>query len=123
MGYLSCNAETAIATCHSLDCELLTRKPRKKHPRRPFKIAEFSYSDLRSATNGFSDHNLLGKGSHGYVYKVHLQQNKLIAAVKKTKQTRRHAMHRTSPADNEVEILSHVYHPRIVNLLGFANDP
>ncbi|KAL2496439.1 Serine/threonine-protein kinase-like protein [Forsythia ovata] len=125
MGYLSCNAETAIATCHSLDCELLTRKPRKKHPRRPFKIAEFSYSDLRSATNGFSDHNLLGKGSHGSVYKVHLQHNKLIAAVKKTKQTQHDTggCTSTSPADNEVEILSHVYHPRIVNLLGFANDP
>ncbi|KAL0306548.1 UNVERIFIED_CONTAM: Serine/threonine-protein kinase-like protein [Sesamum radiatum] len=28
-----------------------------------------------------------------------------------------------NPADNEVEILSRVYHPRLVNLLGFAIDP
>lgn len=121
MGYLSCNAESAIATCNSLDCELLTRKPRKKQIRRPYKIEEFDFSQLHSATNGFSDHNLLGKGSHGSVYKLHLHQNKLIAAVKKTNQIQHEAA--TSPVDNEVEILSQVYHPRIVNLLGFANDP
>ncbi|KAK4439150.1 Serine/threonine-protein kinase-like protein [Sesamum alatum] len=122
MGYFSCNAESAIATCDSYNWELLTKKQGKKThlTKRPFQIVEFDFSDLHSATNGFSPANLLGKGSHGSVYKAHLHQSKLIAAVKKTKQT-----HPTTanPADNEVEILSRVYHPRLVNLLGFAIDP
>ncbi|KAK4487510.1 hypothetical protein RD792_005845 [Penstemon davidsonii] len=117
MGYLSCNAESAIATCDSQNWELLlNKKPRKNKPNnRPIKITEFSYSDLHSSTNGFSAGNLLGKGSHGSVYKAHLRHIKLIAAVKVAKQT--------SPNENEFEILSKIYHPRLVNLLGFAIEP
>ncbi|CAN4122361.1 unnamed protein product [Withania somnifera] len=109
MGYLSCNAESAIATCDSYNWNLT--KNRKK----PFKVTEFSYSDLHSATNAFSKDNLLGKGSHGYVYKAHLHQYKLIAGVKKSKCN-------NSPAENEIEILSRLHHPRLVNLLGYAID-
>lgn len=113
MGYLSCNTESAIATCDSYNWNL--KKNRKKHTHKPFKITEFPYNDLHSATNAFSKDNLLGKGSHGYVYKAHLHQYKLIAAVKKSKCN-------NSPAENEIEILSRVHHPRLVNLLGYAID-
>ncbi|CAN4092378.1 unnamed protein product [Withania somnifera] len=113
MGYLSCNAESAIATCDSYNWNL--KKNRKNHTHKPFKITEFSYNDLHSATNAFSKDNLLGKGSHGYVYKAHLHQYKLIAAVKKSKCN-------NSSAENEIEILSRVHHPRLVNLLGYAMD-
>ncbi|KAK6157351.1 hypothetical protein DH2020_011599 [Rehmannia glutinosa] len=120
MGYFSCNAESAIATCGSYDWELLTKKTRKKgHGKIPDKITEFDFADLHAATNGFSSDNLLGKGSHGSVYKAHLHRIKLVAAVKKTKQTHPGG----GAADNEVEILSRIYHPRLVNLLGFAVDP
>ncbi|XP_060199005.1 serine/threonine-protein kinase-like protein At3g51990 [Lycium barbarum] len=114
MGYLSCNAESAIATCGSYNCNF--KKNPKKHTH--IKIREFSYSDLHSATNGFSQDNLLGKGSHGYVYKAHLHQYKLIAAVKKSKIN----SSTNSPTENEIEILSRVHHPRLVNLLGYAVD-
>lgn len=113
MGYLSCNTESAIATCDSYNWNL--KKNRKKNTHKPFKITEFSYNDLHSATNAFSKDNLLGKGSHGYVYKAQLHQYKLIAAVKKSKCN-------NSPAENEIEILSRVNHPRLVNLLGYAID-
>lgn len=113
MGYLSCNTESAIATCDSYNWNL--KKNRKKNTHKPFKIREFSYNDLHSATNAFSKDNLLGKGSHGYVYKAQLHQYKLIAAVKKSKCN-------NSPAENEIEILSRVNHPRLVNLLGYAID-
>lgn len=112
MGYtsLSCNAESAIATCDSY------RKPRSKQ-NKPFKLTEFSYSDLQSATNDFSQTNFLGKGSYGTVYKALFNGGSLIAAVKKTK------IPSNSPVENEIEILSRVRSPRLVNLLGFGVDP
>lgn len=122
MGYLSCNAESVIATCDSYNWELLTKKSPTKN-RRPFTITHFDFSDLHSATDGFSAANLLGKGSHGAVYKAYLHRIKLVAAVKKTKQTHPTGGAGANPADNEVEILSRIYHPRLVNLIGFAVDP
>lgn len=119
MGYLSCNAESAIATCDSYNFNF-----KKNHTHyKPFKIREFSYSDLHSATNAFSQDNLLGKGSHGYVYRAHLHQCKLnVAAVKRGKLNEPRSSCSNSPADNEIEILSRVQHPRLVNLLGYAVD-
>lgn len=124
MGYLSCNAESAIATCDSYNWELLTKKPIKDHSTRPFKILEFDFSVLHSATDGFSAGNLLGKGSHGAVYKARIHQIKAVAAVKRTKQTHNSAVgNGNSTTDTELEILSRIYHPRLVNLLGFSCDP
>lgn len=139
MGYFSCNAESAIATCdpHYWDLKKKGRtRPRK--PNRALKVREFSYAELVSATNSFSAESFLGKGSHGNVYKAVLDDGKLVAAVKKTKllspstaSFQRHRYHNnnctncsncTSPAENEIEILSRLQHPRLVNLLGFCAD-
>lgn len=125
MGFLSCNAETSIATCDSsYNWNLLKTS---KNPAAPIKkpIIEFPYSDLYSSTDGFSQSHLLGKGSHGSVYKAHLNFNhrNLIAAVKKTKQTEPAAAATNSPAENEIEILSRVIHNRVVNILGYSVDP
>ncbi|XP_059637033.1 serine/threonine-protein kinase-like protein At3g51990 [Cornus florida] len=115
MGYLSCNAESAIATCDPY----LAKKQRNAHKKKnTFVIREFSYLDLQSATNGFSSDSFLGKGSHGSVYKAVLDDGKLIAAVKKTTATDTV----NSPAENEIEILSRIRNPRLVNLLGFGVD-
>ncbi|XP_047959239.1 serine/threonine-protein kinase-like protein At3g51990 [Salvia hispanica] len=121
MGYFSCNNKSAIAICDSYNFELLSKNP-KRNRRRPFKLAEFDFSDLHSATDGFSPAKLLGKGSHGSVYKAELRELGLTAAVKKTKVVGGTG-NRSSPADNEVEILSRIYHPRLVNLIGFGSDP
>ncbi|KAK4352346.1 hypothetical protein RND71_027864 [Anisodus tanguticus] len=118
MGYFSCNAESAIATCDSYNWNLKKNRKKHTHNHKPFKIREFSYSDLHSATNAFSQDNLLGKGSHGYVYKAHIHQYKLIAAVKRSKLNSSN----NCPSENEIEILSRVHHPRLVNLLGYAVD-
>ncbi|KAH1064871.1 hypothetical protein J1N35_029858 [Gossypium stocksii] len=116
MGYLSsCNAESAIAVCDPYNCGFhLRKKPHKTQNNG--EIREFAYADLVSATSGFSSGNFLGKGSHGAVYRAVLDNGKLIAAVKKTK------MSCNIPADNEIEILSRVYHPRLVNLIGYSSD-
>lgn len=99
-------------------------------------IREFQYSELLAATNGFSADSFLGKGSHGSVYRAALDEGKLIAAVKRTKfskppatNLRNHSTNCTgcanctSPAENEIEILSRVRNPRrFVNLIGFCTD-
>lgn len=144
MGYLSsCNAKSAIATCqcdpHSWD--LNTQTFFNNHNKLP-QIREFQYSDLVAATNGFSPDSFLGKGSHGSVYRATLDGGKLIAAVKTTKlknkppslsnhrsrnrnsnRNRNHSPNCSSPAENEIEILSRVRNPnRLVNLIGFSAD-
>ncbi|CAL0319311.1 unnamed protein product [Lupinus luteus] len=131
MGYFSCNAESAIATCDPNFWDLNNTKNNSTSRT----IRKFHYTDLVAATSSFSSDNFLGKGSHGNVYKATVDGGKLIAAVKTTKlttktPTSRHHIttctgcgHCTSPAENEIEILSHVNSPRIVNIIGFSTDP
>ncbi|CAH1443330.1 unnamed protein product [Lactuca virosa] len=131
MGYLSCNAESAISTCDSYN---LSRKKSFSNPHNhQFKIRDFCFADLEASTKGFSHTNFLGKGSHGSVYRAILDGGALIAAVKRT--TTHHSPDKTSvrgiqctatiatPAENEIETLSRVRSPRLVNLLGFGSDP
>ncbi|KAI4337628.1 hypothetical protein L6164_016017 [Bauhinia variegata] len=143
MGYLSCNAESAIATCDPNYWDLKnkngspnTRSRRTIHKHKLPQIREFEYSDIIAATKGFSSDSFLGKGSHGSVYKASLDNGKIIAAVKKTKfskpaaaNLRNHAANCrgcakcNSPAENEIEILSRVRDTRcLVNLIGFCTD-
>uniref|UniRef100_A0A5B7AMG4 Protein kinase domain-containing protein n=1 Tax=Davidia involucrata TaxID=16924 RepID=A0A5B7AMG4_DAVIN len=133
MGYLSCNAESAIATCDLYNWDLTKKKQRRtrdKPNKKAFNIREFSYLDLQTATNGFSPDSFLGKGSHGSVYKAVLDDGKLIAAVKKTTAISNPSNNKfsnrnnctNSPAENEIETLSRIRNPRLVNLLGFGVD-
>uniref|UniRef100_A0A7N1A3B2 Protein kinase domain-containing protein n=1 Tax=Kalanchoe fedtschenkoi TaxID=63787 RepID=A0A7N1A3B2_KALFE len=125
MGYFSCNADSAIPICHSITHKKTTKQPNKhssnKVRHQDQEITQFSYSELQIATNNFSMEMFLGKGSHGRVYRAALHGGKLIAAVKKTKGYKRDRC-ATSPAENEIEILSKVRNPGLVNLIGFCVD-
>ncbi|XVE95219.1 hypothetical protein REPUB_Repub02eG0077100 [Reevesia pubescens] len=121
MGYLSsCNAESAVAVFDPYNWDYYRKKKSKRTKSRKTKnnaeIRKFLYTDLLSATNDFSSDSFLGRGSHGSVYRAVLDKGKLIAAVKKT------TTNCNSPGDNEIEILSRVYHPRLVNLIGYCSD-
>ncbi|XVF64865.1 hypothetical protein PTKIN_Ptkin09bG0200800 [Pterospermum kingtungense] len=120
MGFLSCNADSAIAVCDPYNWDYYRRKKSNKNkPRKAnnnVQIRQFLYTDILAATNDFSSDSFLGKGSHGSVYRAVLDNGKLIAAVKKT------TANCNSPADNEIEILSRVYDPRLVNLIGYCSD-
>ncbi|XP_065871771.1 serine/threonine-protein kinase-like protein At3g51990 [Euphorbia lathyris] len=107
MGYLSCKAESAIA---------VSNPSSQSKQDKPIKIQQFHYSDLEAATNGFSDQKLLGKGSHGCVYKAVIRGRHV--AIKKPSR----CLEFGQEVDNEMEILSKIHSPRLVNLLGFAND-
>ncbi|XP_031124105.1 serine/threonine-protein kinase-like protein At1g28390 isoform X2 [Ipomoea triloba] len=115
MGYLSRKIEESCNFFH------WKKKLKKAHPNRPSELTEFSYSQLHAATNGFSKHNLLGQGSHGFVYKAQLLNGRksFVAAVKINKQSE---INGGAAAENELRILSRVYQLRLVNLLGYGLD-
>ncbi|RWW34054.1 hypothetical protein BHE74_00011614 [Ensete ventricosum] len=150
MGYLSCRADFSVATCRSISSSDVTSgKPRRKkkhstnnlpnlsapkeeagdfahHPG----ICYFTYRELESATGNFSDDALLGRGSHGAVYKAVLSGGRQVAV----KRPSRRPYHLCPPllaasaaaatardeVENEIEILSGIRSPRLVNLIGFT---
>jgi serine/threonine protein kinase len=108
MGYLSCRAESAVITCESYKKE------------KPSKVQLFPYKDLVVATGGFAGESLLGKGSHGCVYKGVLGDGTLVAIKKSSSGLR--ILQDDSAVENEIEILSKLHSPRLVNLIGFSHD-
>ncbi|CAH8355055.1 unnamed protein product [Eruca vesicaria subsp. sativa] len=93
---------------------------------------EFDYEKLVSATDGFSPSRLIGKGSHGYVYKALLHEednkpHKLVAiktpslssqsqpslATTKTEQMKK--------LEDEINVMSSLpYNPHVLTFLGHA---
>ncbi|KAE8790733.1 Cysteine-rich receptor-like protein kinase 15 [Hordeum vulgare] len=75
----------------------------------------FSFSKIRSATNNFSDKNIVGKGGFGTVYKGQLRQDQLDIAVK-----------RLSPSSvqgfrefmNEIKLIASLQHKNLARLFG-----
>lgn len=120
MGYLSCKAESAISVISTNSNSVATHQTQSsktsQKQEKPIKIQHFDYSDLEAATNGFSEQKLLGKGSHGSVYKAVLRGRQV--AIKKPSKNQEISQE----VDNEIEILSKIHSPRLVNLLGFSND-
>ncbi|KAK9123239.1 hypothetical protein Sjap_012841 [Stephania japonica] len=106
MGYLSCKAESSVLT-----------SPHPPPPPPPIKIQQFQYTDLEAATDGFSEQKLLGKGSHRSVYKAVLRGGRPVAVKKPS-----HLSHNSHEFDNEIDVLSKIHSPRLVNLLGFTNE-
>ncbi|KAK4379742.1 hypothetical protein RND71_001604 [Anisodus tanguticus] len=126
MGYLSCKAESSISISNSHK----THQPHNNQEKeKPIKIQEFNYKDLEAATNGFSDQKLLGRGSHGLVYKGTLRNGRLVAVKRSSRvvAASRISTSLTVPdncneVENEIDILSKLQSPRLVNLVGFSND-
>ncbi|XP_047339142.1 serine/threonine-protein kinase-like protein At3g51990 [Impatiens glandulifera] len=103
MGYLSCKTQSSsinsIISNHHHQIE----------------IKEFQFRELEIATNGFSDQNLIGKGSHGHVYKGILKGGQIIAVKKAIiVDSSNHGI------ENEIEILCKLRNPNLVNLVGFT---
>ncbi|CAN6223286.1 unnamed protein product [Urochloa humidicola] len=80
-------------------------------------ITEFSFSEIKEATNNFDHSMKIGESVYGSVYKGFLRHTNV--AIKKlnpeTKQTQ-------SQFNQEVEILSRVRHPNLVTLVGACKD-
>ncbi|KAE8805406.1 L-type lectin-domain containing receptor kinase IV.2-like [Hordeum vulgare] len=79
----------------------------------------FTYKDLATATRGFSDRMLLGKGGFGKVYKgvLQLQATKQNAAIKRVAPDSKQGMKEFIA---EITILGHLRHRNLVQFLGYS---
>ncbi|KAK1423594.1 hypothetical protein QVD17_18898 [Tagetes erecta] len=81
-----------------------------------FNMTHFSYDELSTATNGFSQSNLIGQGGFGYVHKGILGDGRDVA-VKKLKLDSNQGEREFQA---EVEIISRVHHRHLVSLVGYC---
>ncbi|KAE8705855.1 Proline-rich receptor-like protein kinase PERK5 [Hibiscus syriacus] len=81
-----------------------------------FSKSTFTYEELASATDCFSDANLLGQGGFGYVHRGVLPNGKQVAV----KQLKAGSGQGEREFQAEVEIISRVHHKHLVSLVGYC---
>ncbi|XP_056844569.1 lysM domain receptor-like kinase 3 isoform X1 [Raphanus sativus] len=72
----------------------------------------FTYEEIRAATDGFADSNLLGHGNYGSVYFGLLREQEVV--VKRMTATK------TKEFAAEMKVLCKVHHSNLVELIGYA---
>ncbi|KAL0725581.1 hypothetical protein Bca4012_040180 [Brassica carinata] len=77
----------------------------------------FAYRELKKATNGFGDKELLGSGGFGKVYKGKLQDSDEFVAVKRISHESRQGVREFM---SEVSSIGHLRHRNLVQLLGWC---
>ncbi|GJT14605.1 serine/threonine-protein kinase-like protein [Tanacetum coccineum] len=84
-------------------------------------MKEFKHQELEEATCNYSKSYLIGKGSHGSIYKATLRSGQVVAI--KTPSLGLCKVQNTSKVENEARILSSISpNQLIVNLLGISHD-
>ncbi|CAL0320988.1 unnamed protein product [Lupinus luteus] len=78
-------------------------------------LVTFSLSELRNATNNFSNENIIGRGGFAEVFKGRLQDGQLIAVKKLTKGTTEEII---AGFLSELGVMAHVDHPNTAKLIG-----
>ncbi|KZV39759.1 receptor-like serine/threonine-protein kinase NCRK [Dorcoceras hygrometricum] len=76
-------------------------------------IIQFSYSELESATNRFSDANLIGLGGSSHVYRGDLRDGRTVAIKR---------MKIQGGPDAEIELISRLHHCHVVPILGYCSE-
>ncbi|CAK9158566.1 unnamed protein product [Ilex paraguariensis] len=77
----------------------------------------FTLSDLQTATNNFSQDNLIGTGGYAEVYKGCLPDGQLVAIKRLNKGTQEE---RIKGFLSEIGIIAHVNHPNTAKLIGYG---
>nr|VDD16232.1 unnamed protein product [Brassica rapa] len=86
-----------------------------------YQCRRFSYSQLRRATNSFSDSSQLGHGGFGTVYKADLPNGTSLAV--KVMDSSAGSLQGEREFHNELSLSSHLTaSPHVVSLLGFSSD-
>ncbi|XP_006652874.1 G-type lectin S-receptor-like serine/threonine-protein kinase B120 [Oryza brachyantha] len=75
-----------------------------------------NFEDVATATNNFSDSNMLGKGGFGNVYKGMLESGKEVAIKRLSTGSTQGVEHFT----NEVVLIAKLQHKNLVRLLGYC---
>ncbi|XP_072996642.1 probable serine/threonine-protein kinase PBL23 [Typha latifolia] len=78
----------------------------------------FSYTELHTATNGFSTKNFLSEGGFGSVYKGELEDGQWVAV----KQHKHASLQGEKEFKAEVQVLSKARHENVVMLLGSCSE-
>ncbi|KAH9754941.1 protein kinase domain-containing protein [Citrus sinensis] len=81
-------------------------------------VQVFTYKELETATENFSEGNVIGNGGFGVVYKGVLSDG-TVAAIKKL---HRDGKQRERAFRMEVDLLSRLHSPQLVELLGYCAD-
>ncbi|KAL8550193.1 hypothetical protein ACS0TY_008862 [Phlomoides rotata] len=81
----------------------------------------FSYQELKIATDNFAPENLIGKGGHAEVYKGFLPDGQVVA-VKKIIKEKKNDENRVGDFLSELGIIAHIDHPNTAKLIGFSAD-
>ncbi|ESW31169.1 hypothetical protein PHAVU_002G215400 [Phaseolus vulgaris] len=79
----------------------------------------FSYNELASATNKFSESEKLGQGGFGGVYKGYLKDIKSYVAIKRISRESRQGM---KEYVTEVKVISQLRHRNLVQLIGWCHE-
>ncbi|CAH1437026.1 unnamed protein product [Lactuca virosa] len=79
----------------------------------------YNFKQLQSATNNFSEDNILGRGGFGEVFKAVLDDNNIVA-VKKIEVG--HTNKAKEEFENEVKLISNVHHRNLLRLLGWSSE-
>ncbi|KAK7294752.1 hypothetical protein RJT34_17648 [Clitoria ternatea] len=80
---ITCAVVFLLLSCVVAICRMKkTHKNAFDNPSTSDKFPMVSYQNLHHATNGFSDGNLLGTGSLGFVYRGHLDSEERLVAIK-----------------------------------------
>ncbi|XVF85976.1 hypothetical protein PTKIN_Ptkin17bG0160100 [Pterospermum kingtungense] len=94
----------------------------------PRNIISFPYSVLRTATQKFSDRNLIGEGGFGGVHIGYINPQSKNAAKRKTgkavaiKTLRRRGIQSDEQWQTEMRFLKSLNHPNVVKLVGYCNE-
>ncbi|WCJ43199.1 Protein kinase superfamily protein [Euphorbia peplus] len=92
----------------------LGNKPLRKHKA----VQVFTYKELEVATDTFSDANVIGNGSYGTVYRGVVADGSMVAI----KMLRRQGKQGERAFRVEVDLLSRLHSPYLVELLGYCAD-
>ncbi|KAF2319517.1 hypothetical protein GH714_016673 [Hevea brasiliensis] len=110
-----------FAALVALTCSLFYYRKSKQETKnldenRSKECLKFNFETIRRATEDFSDHNKLGQGGFGAVYKGVLSDGQVVAV----KRLSRNSKQEEVDIKNEVMLVARLQHRNLVRILGFC---
>ncbi|CAK9134874.1 unnamed protein product [Ilex paraguariensis] len=81
-------------------------------------VKDFTYEEMKLATNNFNVSTQVGQGGYGKVYKGILADGTVVAI----KRAQEGSLQGEKEFLTEIELLSRVHHRNLVSLIGYCDD-